>query len=374
MDEVRIAVVGTKGMGRGHIRAIQGVERARLSVLCDVDAEEARKAGEEFGVPHFGELKEMLRADVCDAVSVCTPHWFHPPITIAAAKAGKHVLTEKPMAVTVADADKMIRACRKAGVVLRVIFQHRQAPMRRAVRKLIASGELGEVTRTMLVSTNCRTNFYYQQGGWRATWKGEGGGVLLNQAPHALDQLIWLTDMMPDKVYGVTETYLHPIEVEDRASAVLHYPNGATGYIHVSTTEVPGGEIIEVAGDGAKLVIDRSGVRIARLKTPMKEFVETSGEMWGRPEAEWSDVAPEPEGLKGHAADVRDFVASILDGADAGATGISARRSLELANAIILSSKTGKEVKLPLNRKAYADLMKKLIRKSGGKGKKRKKR
>ncbi len=371
MDEVRIAVIGTKGMGRGHIKAINAVERARLGAVCDVDAEEARKAGEEFGVPHFADLKEMLRVEVCDAVSVCTPHWFHPSITVSAAKAGKHVLTEKPMAVTVADADRMIKACKKAGVVLRVIFQHRQAPLRRAARKLIESGELGEIGRTLLVSTGCRTNNYYRQGGWRATWKGEGGGVLLNQAPHALDQLVWLSDMMPDRVYGVTETCLHPIEVEDRASAVLRYPNGAVGYVHVSTTEAPSDQLIEIAGNKGKLVIDSNGVRIARLKTPMREFVETSDQMWGRPEHEWSDVAPEPEGLKGHAADVRDFVGSILDGSEAGVTGESARRSLELANAIILSSKTGKEAKLPLNRKAYSELMKKLIKKSGGKKKKK---
>ncbi len=370
MEKVRVAVIGTKGMGRGHIAAVNAVERAELSAVCDVDADEVRKAGEEFGVPHFTDLKEMLGAGVCDAVSVCTPHWFHPPITIAAAKAGKHVLTEKPMAVTVADADRMIRACEKAGVVLRVIFQHRQAPLRKAARKLVESGELGEIARTLLVSTNCRTNSYYRQGGWRATWKGEGGGVLLNQAPHALDQLIWLSGLMPDRVYGLTETCMHPIEVEDRASAVLRYPNGAVGYVHVSTTEVPGDQRIEIAGNRAKLVIDANGARIARLKTPMKEFVEASPEMWGRPEHEWSDVAPEPEDLKGHAADVRDFVGSILDGSATGVTGISARRSLELANAIILSSKTGKEVKLPLNRKAYTDLMKKLI-KGGGKKKRR---
>ena len=367
MAEVRMAVIGTRGVGRRHIEAVNAVERARLTAVCDVDADEARKAGEELGVSYFTDLKEMLRADVCDGVSICTPHWFHPAIAISAARAGKHVLSEKPVAVTVADADGMIRACEKAGVVFRVIFQHRHNPLRKAARRLVESGELGEIARTLLVSTNCRTNFYYRQGGWRATWKGEGGGVLLNQAPHALDQLIWLSGVMPNRVYGVTETYMHPIEVEDRASAVLRYPNGATGYIHVSTTEVPRGETIELAGDRAKLVVDPNGVRVARLKTPMREFVETTQKMWARPEVEWSEVEPAPEDLKGHEADVRDFVAAVLDGTDAGVTGESARRSLELANAIILSSKTGKEVKLPLSRKAYFDLMKKLVRRGGKK-------
>jgi len=365
MSRIGFAVIGTKGMGRGHIKAALATPGFELRAVCDVVPAEAEACAKEFNVKGCTDVEAMLKADPqIKAVSIATPHWFHPPIAVACARRKVHVLTEKPMSVTVAGADQMIAAHKKSKTVLAVVFQHRFTPANAKMRELVASGALGKIHRVMLLCPGYRTNAYYASGAWRATWRGEGGGVLLNQAPHDLDQLQWIAGEMPTQVYAVNETVLHPIEVEDRASALLTYKGGATGYLHVSTTEVPGRTVIEFAGDKGLLRLESSKLSYAKLQTPIREFTETTTEVWGRPKFDWVELPLTEPAKKGHEAVFQDFYEAIMNKRPPLVTGADGRNSVELANAMILSSFTKKPVKLPIARKAYEALMKKLIAKS----------
>ena len=363
MEPLRTAVIGTKGMGRGHIKAINQVPETTLAAVCDVVESEAKAAGEESGVPWFTDVGEMLSSGLVEAVTICTPHWYHPPVTAQCAAAGVHVLTEKPMSVTVGGADEMIDACAKAGVVLAVVYQQRFSPVRIKAKGIIDSGALGEIYRAEMVFTCCRTNFYYRSGDWRATWAGEGGGVLLNQAPHLLDQFCWQVGMMPTRVWGNIETAMHPIEVEDRASAMMEFPNGAHGYIHVSTTETPGLCRIEIAGDRGRLRMEGSRLTVHLLEGSMKEFVENTEQMFASPPArdlKAVDLSTGGDWLQGHAAHMKDLAEAVRTGARPAVTGEEGRWSVELADAVILSSFKGGSVDVPLDRGEYDELMRKL--------------
>lgn len=364
---IGIAVVGVKGMGKGHIEAIKKTPGLELRGVCDVVEAEAKAAGEAYKVAAYTDHAKMLEADEkIRAVAIATPHWFHPKIAIDCAKRKVHVLTEKPMSVTVGDADKMIAAHKKAKTILAVVYQHRFAAMNAMARKMVQEGQLGKIHRILLIETCCRSNAYYASGAWRATWRGEGGGVLLNQAPHALDMLQWITGLMPKEIYALNETAMHKIEVEDRASALLRYAGGAVGYLHVSTTETPNQGRIEIFGDKGLLAIEGEGLRFAKLDQPMSEFIAKTDKVWGRPQHEWADLTPtlqKPEKM-GHEAVFADFAEAIANKRPPLVTGPDGRNSVELANAMILSSQTGKPVKLPVSRAAYERLIKKLVAKS----------
>jgi len=363
VEPLKIAVIGTKGMGRGHIKAIKDVAETELVAVCDVVKSEAEAAGKEFGVPHFTAVADLLASGRAEAVTICTPHWHHPPIAVQCAEAGVHVLTEKPMSVTVGGADEMIAACHEHDVVLSVVYQQRFAPIRVKARGIIESGALGKINRAELIYTCCRTNFYYSSGDWRATWAGEGGGVLLNQAPHLLDQFCWQVGMMPSRVTAKIETVMHPIEVEDRASALLEYQNGATGYVHVSTAETPPLARIEIAGDKGRLRMEGGKLTVHLLEESMAEFVENSDQMWATPPAkdlQEIDLSTGGDWLQGHAAHMKDLAEAVRTGSRPACTGEEGRWSVELADAIILSSQRGEPVDLPLDRDVYDGLMRSL--------------
>lgn len=365
MSRIGIAVIGTKGMGRGHIKAALATEGFELRAVCDVMPAESEACAKEFNVRGFTDVKAMLEADPqIKAVSIATPHWFHPPIAVECAKHKVHVLTEKPMAVTVSGADQMIAAHKKSKTILAVVFQARFQAANVKARELVTSGALGKIHRVMLLAPGYRTNAYYASGGWRATWRGEGGGVLLNQAPHDLDQLQWIADEMPSQVIAINESVLHPIEVEDRASAILTYKGGATGYLHVSTTEIPGRNVIEFAGDRGYLRLEDGKLHYAKFDASLREFTETTKEAWSRPKTEWVELPLETPAKKGHEAVFQNFHEAIVNKRPPRVTGESGRNCVELANAMILSSFTKKPVKLPVSRKAYDALMKNLIAKS----------
>lgn len=369
MGKIGIAVIGISGVGRSHLQAAKDTPGFELRAVCDVNAQAAEACAKELGVAAYTDHKAMFKADPqIKAVSIATPHWFHPPIAIDAAKAGVHVLSEKPIAVTVSDADRMIAAHKKAKTTLAVVYQQRFRPALAKARELVASGALGRVNRTLLVAADYRTNAYYASAGWRATWKGEGGGVLLNQAPHDLDLFQWICGAMPSEIFAKTETKMHPIEVEDCANALLWYANGAIGYLYASTCEIPRDQRIEIAGDKGKLILEGDKLRFARLKEDLRHFTATTDKKWSQPEAAWEEVALGEPGVQGHTRVFHDFHRALDTKSPPAVTGEDARNSLELANAMILSSQTGKPVKLPVNRGAYDALMKKLIASSIGRG------
>ena len=374
MDKVRFGVVGTGGIGHMHLGYLPQLERAELTCVCDVRKEVVKDVSEKHGVPYFVDSKELIRSGLCDAVLIGTPHYQHATVGIDALNNGLHVLTEKPITVQVSQADRMVAAAKKKKRKLGVMFQRRSVPMWKKARQIIESGALGNLIRTCMIEPHFRTQAYYDSGDWRATWVGEGGGVMMNQAPHSLDCFVWLGGM-PVTVYGKCDTRAHKIEVEDVATAMLTYGNGATGYIYTSTYEYPAMTLFQFVGDRAVLEIRDGQLRLGTSAPGAGEFIRTTPEAWAVPVQAWTDVrTPQLPYGPSHRHITENFIAAILDGAPLLATGEEAIQSLELANAITLSSEKGKEVKLPLSRRAFDDVLKKYIAgsrtkkgKSGGK-------
>jgi len=358
---VRVGVVGVGGMGSGHCQTMQTIEEMKLAAVADVNPARAQEIGEKFGVPHFTSHKELLKARAVDAVVIATPHYFHPPIAIDAFKAGLHVLSEKPIGVRIGMAEKMVRAARKSRKVFCVMFQMRTTAAVKKAQEIVQAGELGPIKRTLLVSPEFRSQAYYDSGSWRATWAGEGGGVLLNQAPHIMDVFVMLGGM-PSKVYGVCRTLMHDIEVEDHAEAVLEYPNGAAGYLYVSTCEV-GERVLEIVGDKGLLRLAGNKLSFWRCEPSVSRFNRTNREMWGAPRVQPVELDVQ-ECDNGHHVILRNFARAILHREPLIAPGQVGLGSLELANAIILSSFRKKPVGIPIDRQAYHKLIERLRRKS----------
>lgn len=351
------AVVGVKGVGGTHINAIQSLPNARLAAVVDVDEAAARAVAAKHECRAYGDVETMLaESDDVEIVNIATPHPSHPAIALAALQAGKHVIVEKPMAITAREAERMVAAARAAGRKLGVNYQARTTLRNRTIRALVRE-ELGELYRMTSVSGGVRTQAYYDSAAWRGTWTGEGGGVLMNQAPHDLDLLFWFCGM-PRQVRAWTTTQLHAIEVEDMADALLLYENGAVAHLHQNTIDLPTCDRWEFFGRRGAVVSDQAGLRRSRLAQPLDEFIRTCPEMWGRLEASWEPVAlPEQAGPRGHAAIAADMIAAIEQDRPPIAPGEEGVASVELANAMILASKRGKTVDLPLDRDEYDELL-----------------
>jgi len=355
MEKVRLGIIGVGGMGQGHAAMQEQIEETELTCVCDIDEATCKRVAEQYGVPGFTRHEDLLDSGLVDAVLIATPHYFHPPIAIDAMRRGLHVLSEKPIAVTVKAADEMIAAARETGVKFGVMFQMRTERSYRIARRAIEEGIVGEIYRTHMVMGWYRSQAYYDSATWRATWTGEGGGVLLNQAPHNLDTFTWLGGM-PARVTAQVRTRLHDIEVEDEAFAILEYPNGAHGYLYTSVTEAPGVSQTEICGDRGKVLIEGGSVRVFRLKQPRSEFTVQTDSMWGAPEAEEIELEV-PEMPSGHATITRNFARAILYDEPLIVAGPEGLNGLELSNAMILSGKRGKPVDLPVDREEYEALI-----------------
>ena len=355
MDKVRYGVIGVKGMGTGHIRAIKSAANSELVAVADIDEGAAQKCAAEHGVAAFGEWRKMLLMPEVDAVCICTPHPFHPRMAIAALEAGKAALTEKPMAVTVSDADRMVEAADRAGKPLGVVFQQRFSGQAATIKRLMTEA-VGTWYRAECVCTSMRTMEYYRSGDWRGTWTLEGGGVLINQAPHQLDIFQHYCGM-PRRVMAWTRTLAHAIAVEDMVEALFEYDSGAVARLACNTIDFTGSNRFEIWGYGATVICDSYGLRVARPDVPGDEFIRSSGKAWGEPATALEIVEPEKLPLSGHPAVIYDFSQALLEGRPPRVTGEEGRNSLELANAIVLSSKRGKVVELPLDRGEYDCLL-----------------
>ena len=355
--KVRFGVIGTGGMGSGHCDMIPQIPETTLAAVCDIDPKAREAAAAKSGVPTFATHAELLDSGLVDAVVIATPHYFHPTIALEAFQRGIHVLSEKPLAVTVSAADSMIAGAKASGCKFGVMYQMRSEPANIAARKIVESGVLGELYRTNLVMGWYRSQAYYNSGGWRATWAGEGGGVLINQAPHFLDLFTWLGGL-PTTITGKTRTRLHDIEVEDEAFATLEYANGAHGYLYASTTEVPNHTLLEICGDKGKLVLDNGKLRLYGLDTPIREFTETNESMWAAPKSNPISVDLPAEGaIKGHGAITQNFARSILFGDTLIAPGEDGLNAVELIDGLILAGKTGRTVSVPVDRAEYDRLI-----------------
>ena len=355
MDKVRIGLIGLGAMGQGHISKIKGVPEAELLAVCDIDAQMAESTSAELKVPGFTNYEELLESKLVDAVLIATPHYSHPEIGIAAMEKNIHCLSEKPIAVSVAAADRFVQAARRTGMVFGVMYQQRTLPQIRLARSIMGSGKLGEIRRTSMIEPNYRSQAYYESSSWRATWKGEAGGVLINQAPHGMDQFLLLGGL-PARVTARTRSRLHKIEVEDEAAALLEYPNGAWGYYYTCTNEVPGLGSMQIAGDQGKLLYQDGQLRLYSLETPISRFTFSSQEMWAAPKVKEEELQL-PQCETGHQEIIRNFCRAILSGEELIAPGEEGIWAVEFINALILSGKKRKPVDIPVDRDEYESLL-----------------
>ena len=358
MDRVRLGVVGLGNMGSTHIKGhLPQLPRFELAAVCDTDP--ARMT--PYDVPCFERSESLIRSGLVDAVLVATPHYSHTTIGIDAMANGLHLLVEKPISVHKADAQRLIDAHRE-GLVFAAMFNQRTDGRYRKVRELVQAGELGEIRRASWTITDWfRTAAYYASGGWRATWAGEGGGVLLNQCPHNLDLLQWMLGL-PSKVTAhLGLGRFHDIEVEDQVTAYLEWPNGATGVFTTTTGEAPGTNRLEIAGDRGKLVVEGDALTLWRTRVGVQEFLDTDPGGFSTPEVWKCEIPPAKGGGGQHVEILRNFGDAILDGTPLIAPAEEGIASVELANAMILSGLQNRTVELPLDAAEYEGVLKGLI-------------
>ena len=370
MKKLRFGIIGCGKIAHNHARQIIAAKPRDFCVtaVADIKPGPAAELAETLGAAAFDDGYKLIDSGLVDAVIIATPHYFHPPLTIYAARAGLHVLTEKPVAVTVGPARAMVAECRKAGVALGVMFQQRNRPEMRKLKQMLDAGAAGEIFRIqMICSSWFRTQFYYDSGAWRGTWDGEGGGILLNQAPHSLDLFQWVAGM-PRRVIATVSTRGHDIEVENTANAIFEYDDGKTGYIYATTAEAPGQEQLMVCGDKGTLVAEKGSLRFARLKTPLGRHLRTARVGMRMPDYEWKDV-PLARTAGTHIRIVKAFVRHVLRGTPLAATGAEGINELELSNAMYLAGYGGRPVELPVDAARMERLMSRLVRtRSTGRG------
>jgi len=346
------------GIFKGHQKGLD-LETTNLVAVSDLNPETGQKRADEAGCAFYQDHQAMLAETKPDVAVIITPHPFHASIAIDCLEAGCHVLVEKPIAVQVAEADAMIEAAKKTDRLLAVNFQHRFQPSVMAIKRLIQSGQLGEIQHVNMTATWTRTAGYFEFAGWRGTWKGEGGGVLMNQSPHNLDMLCHLIGL-PSRVMAWTRTNRHKIETEDTAHAMLEWPNGAMGSFHTSTAEAGTPFLFEITGTGGIVRWDDEGVHYHKFVPDIRTHILEGENPYRAPQEQPVEVALE-ESSADHYSVYKNFHDAILNGTPISADGEGARMSLELANAMIYSSHRGEMVELPLDRAKYGALLDELI-------------
>ncbi|MGY3565155.1 Gfo/Idh/MocA family protein [Sinomonas sp. RB5] len=345
----RVGIVGCGAISRNHLEAFAAIPEATVVAVCDVDPGRARETAERWGVPHaFGSVGELLAAGV-DLVSVCTPHPTHEAVVLAAAAAGAHVLCEKPIAIDLASAERMVAACDAAGVRLGVLFQRRFWPAAQRLRAAVDDGTLGRPILGHASVLLHREPEYYSAAAWRGTWATDGGGVLMTQAIHYLDLLQWLMGEVVE-VHGYLGTFTHAIEVEDTAAAVLRFASGAMATLSATTAAAPSlGVSIRITGEtGATAELtefpegtDGRVTILARGRTIDSEPAHPAGI---DPDVDLATINGQL--IPHHATQIRDFVEALGAGREPAVTGRDATAALAILLAVYESSRTGRPVRL----------------------------
>lgn len=337
-----------------HRRAFE-LDEVEVVGVTDVDAERGQRSAADLGTVFYPGTEELLERTRPDVAVIITPHPFHAELAIACMEAGYDVLVEKPMAVHVGEADAMVAASERTGRLLAVVFQLRLSPEIRVARDLITRGELGAIQHVDLRSLALRTDAYFQHAPWLGTWSGEGGGVVMNQAPHALDLLCHLFGR-PRAVTAWTRTQVQRIETEDTAHAMVEGSDGSLWSVHVSTAETGQPQRLEITGTAGRLQIAGGELTHHRFDTDVREHIRTNPERMA-PVGMHEVAVDLAAGTGDHAAVYRDLHRALRTGTPVACDGRQARDSLELANAIIYSGQTGEQVRLPLDLDAYAALL-----------------
>ena len=353
MAKVKLGIIGVGNMGTGHSKNYLDGLMPEIEITAVADRNPARRewAKENLpGVKVFEEGVDLIHSGACEAVLIATPHYQHPPLAIEAFKNGLHVMVEKPAGVYTLQVREMnAEADRHPELTFGMMFNQRTNCTYRKMHELIHSGAIGDLKRVNWIITDWyRTQFYYDSGAWRATWAGEGGGVLLNQCPHQLDLVQWLVGL-PCKVQGFChEGKWHNIEVEDDVTAYFEYPNGATGVFITTTADAPGTNRLEITGDKGKLVWEEGKLTWWKLAVPEREFCVTCKEGFAQPEMTVTEVETDNIEL-GHNGILQNFTNAILYGEELLAPGYEGINGLNISNAIHLSDWTGKPQAVPVD-------------------------
>lgn len=352
MKPIRFGIAGLGNIGSTHVnRFLKGeIPGAELAAICDINP----AALERFpGIKGWTDSAELIRSGEIDALLIATPHYAHTTIGIDALNHGLHLLCEKPLSVHKADCLRLLAAHTDARQVFGVMFDTRTEPRYQELRELVQSGRLGRIRRINWIVTNWfRTDAYYASSDWRATWDGEGGGMLVNQLPHDLDLFQWIFGL-PRRVRALCPIgKYHPIEVEDEVNAILEFEDGATAVLVATTGETPGVDRREIIGDNGRVIVHEDRLEFTRNLTPTDEHCRTTTGSFTRPASE-EIVIPITGKAGRHTEVIREFVAAIREGRPLIARAAEGVASVELANAIILSSEQDRTVELPLDAAAF---------------------
>ncbi len=373
-DTIKYGVIGVGNQGTAYVLDFfdQGkIKNAVVSAICDVNPSKIQNIKDKTinkDIVYFDDYKKMLDSGLCDAILVEVPHYQHPEIVIECLNRGIHVICEKPAGVYTKQVREMNEVAQKSGAHFAMMFNQRTNCVYRKMKEIIASGGIGEVMRVNWIITNWfRTQKYYDSGSWRATWAGEGGGVLINQCPHQIDLVQWIVGKMPVKVNGFCKYgKWHDIEVEDEVTAYFEYDNGATGVFITTTGEFPGTNRLEVSGSKGKLLVDDNSNELIwyKLDEDLQDFSKNATTGFASPNYE--KIIVETDGLnEQHAGIMTNFARALLGLEDFFVDGVEGINGVELMNAIELSGwKGGQPVTLPVNEEEYLEELNKRRSKS----------
>lgn len=374
MDKVRFGIIGLGNMGTAHIRNfIEGkIPNGVVSAVCDIDEKALENGAKLAGdVKTFTDAEEMMKSGEVDAVLIATPHYLHPVLAIKALNAGVHTLVEKPAGVYTKAVREMNEVAKKSDKVFGMMFNQRTNPLYIKLKKMIEDGELGELRRVNWIITNWyRTQSYYDSGSWRATWEGEGGGVLLNQSPHQIDLVQWLCGM-PTKVMGhCAYGKYHDIEVEDDVTAYLEFPGGATGVFITTTGDAPGSNRLEISGTRGKVVVDLSHAAgtedkfmFYRAETDVNDHIKNCPSGFEQPNYWNCEVEVRGENPQ-HVGICNNFCDAVLNGTPLLAPGEDGINGVTISNAIHLSDWLEKPVTLPIDEELFYNMLQDKIKNS----------
>ena len=367
MEKVKFGIVGIGNMGSVHVKYVDAISNARLSAVCDINPAAFDRIAPETRekIKCFTDVDTFLAEGDIDVVVVAVPHYSHPDIAIKAMNAGKHIIVEKPIAVHKAEAERLIaEAAKHPELIKSLMFNQRTIPAHRKIKDMIDNGTLGKITRINWIITDWfRTQRYYDSGDWRASWRGEGGGVLLNQCPHQLDLWQWLFGMPKTMRAAVKFGKYHDIEVEDEVNAYMEYEDGKVGNFIASTGEMPGTNRLEITGDKGRLVYEKGEIQFIYNEIPTSEFCKTAEVAFGISD-NW-DSKVQIQGADNTTPQHQKVLANVADAIQKGTPLIAPMeegiRGLELGNSMLLSGLLDKTLTLPIDSALYASELEKLI-------------
>ena len=367
-EKVRIGVIGVGNMGSSHLRYLKDMPEAELIGVCDSMAERADRAAAQYGTKAYYSYRDFFDKSKPEAVIIAVPHYDHEPIAIEAFGRGIHVMTEKPITVHVNGAKHMIAAYEEAkkkypALLFGIMFQERTLPYYKKLKELVDCGELGRLTRATWINTAWfRSQVYYDGGGWRATWSGEGGGILTNQCPHNLDTYNWIFGL-PARVNGFAHiAKYHDIEVEDEVTAYMEHDNGMIGHFIVTTAECPGTNRFEIVGENGTLVYENEKIVYYKNRISMLKYIKESKDRHVNVENWETHIPVDLNQPTKHKVVTGKFLKSILTGeVDLIAYGWEGLNPVMLANGIMLSSFENCTVKFPLDGDRYEKKLGELI-------------